>query len=74
MKPLLPVGRLDVFCMQGVKDIPCIWRVKPELAELYGLPSDLPDRLVGSRTIIYGDKFPPVALCPRYPRELLLFS
>lgn len=33
--------------IQDVKDVPCVWRVKMPLAELYGLPTELPDRLVG---------------------------
>lgn len=32
--------------LQDVKDVPCIWRVKAPVAELYGLPADLPERLV----------------------------
>ena len=35
---------------QDVKDIPCVWRVKTPLAELYGLPTELPDRLVSPCT------------------------
>ncbi len=36
--------------LQDVKDIPCVWRVKAPLAELYGLPTELPDRLVSPCT------------------------
>ena len=73
MQPLLAEVRLNAFCMQGVKDTPCIWRVKPELAELYGLPSELPDRLVGTRTIAYEENVSPIALLLRYPNTILLF-
>ena len=73
MKVSLPVGTSDVFCMQGVKDIPCIWRVKPELAELYGLPSDLPDRLVGPRNITYREDPLSWHCFPGINKQLLLF-
>ncbi len=38
-------------CVQGVKGVPCIWRVLPELAQRYDLPIDLPFELVRHSTV-----------------------
>lgn len=40
--------RSVMYLPQGVKGVPCIWRVVSRLAEQYDLPIDLPFELVRS--------------------------
>ena len=55
-RPILQRWLRDVASAEavaGVKGVPCVWRAKAELCELYGLPTALPKMLVRALSLHY---------------------